>query len=774
MDEMVLRVQQWVNATYSGRYGYNPAPENGKTGWSTMYALTRALQIELGISQPSDNFGDGTKTAYKAWGEMEKGKVPTDQKGQNIVKILQGAMYCKGYNPTGFTGTFGEGTKTAVIQLQTDAGLPVRDGKVYDYIFKAFLTMDAYVLILGGDPRIRQMQQDLNFNYYKTAGVQPCDGYFQRNTHKALIYGIQTEEGIAPESQTGSVGPTTRDRLPTLTVGSSGNIVKLFQYALYVNGFDPGIFDGLYGTEVKNTVINFQTFVKLATDGIAGKQTWLSALISTGDPTRKGTACDCVTTITPARALALKNAGYKTVGRYLTNTAGSSLNKKIQTGELETIFNAGLTVFPIYQTVGSSASYFNEEQGYEDGRAAYNAAKEYGFNDGTTIYFAVDFDALGNDITNNIIPHFKAINQAMKNLGSSYQIGVYGPRNVCIQVSNNGLATTSFVSGMSTGYSGNLGYPLPSNWAFDQISTISVGSGDGYIQIDNNIQSGKDLGVSEVGEPEGNSEFYNQLGKIQLLALQNTENWIWKANYLVANYYRRNNYRSPLWTPTSGPFDEDFEAYVNNALGDNPFIKPIDPVTKTAIDIEHTMATLSALLVYEGVPLIGVRVQDFAGWAGDLYTMAKDVAVNRYLPEYRDLEWDQATYQCAYDFVGSNSEYAINFSQEDLLGDVDAVNVAQLLLNDPSATLFSKVTEYFDGTGVLKRFRNFFKNKFNVDIETMRANALEILVGDDPELLAARIALGEEFENSYDHNDAIQIANGFTDKITALVLRESI
>lgn len=32
MDEMVLKVQQWVNATYNGRYGYNSAPENGKTG----------------------------------------------------------------------------------------------------------------------------------------------------------------------------------------------------------------------------------------------------------------------------------------------------------------------------------------------------------------------------------------------------------------------------------------------------------------------------------------------------------------------------------------------------------------------------------------------------------------------------------------------------------------------------------------------------------------------------------------------------------------------
>lgn len=49
---MVLAVQRWVNNTYRGRNGYNIIKEDGKTGWSTVYALTRALQIELGIPIP--------------------------------------------------------------------------------------------------------------------------------------------------------------------------------------------------------------------------------------------------------------------------------------------------------------------------------------------------------------------------------------------------------------------------------------------------------------------------------------------------------------------------------------------------------------------------------------------------------------------------------------------------------------------------------------------------------------------------------------------------
>lgn len=40
MDQMVLKAQQWVNSTYKGKAGYTAIEENGKTGWSTMGALT--------------------------------------------------------------------------------------------------------------------------------------------------------------------------------------------------------------------------------------------------------------------------------------------------------------------------------------------------------------------------------------------------------------------------------------------------------------------------------------------------------------------------------------------------------------------------------------------------------------------------------------------------------------------------------------------------------------------------------------------------------------
>lgn len=51
---------------------------------------------------------------------------------------------------------------------------------------------------------------------------------------------------------------------------------------------------------------------------------------------------------------------------------------------------------------------------------------------------------------------------------------------------------------MSPRYSGNLGFPLPRNWAFDQIKEYAIGSGNGSIAIDKHIKSGRDNAVTKM------------------------------------------------------------------------------------------------------------------------------------------------------------------------------------------------------------------------------------------------------------------------------------
>ncbi|MGY8614128.1 glycoside hydrolase domain-containing protein [Bacillus velezensis] len=507
MDEMVLETQQWLNETYKGRHGYNKVPENGKTGWDTIYGLTRALQIELGISEPADNFGPTTQRLFKPL----KKQAP-DSKPTNMNYILQGALWCKGFNPGGFSGVFYENTESAVKEFQKAAGLTKQDGIVTALIMKALLDMSAFRLVAGGDKRIRQIQQNLNRDYNDYIGLMPCDGLYARDTNKALIYALQKEEGMSTSVANGFFGNGTTDLCPTLTPGDSRTgFVLIVQYALYCNGeaFDPGEFDGKYGVGVVSAVKAFQKFMCLPQTGYADMPTIKALLSSSGDTTRAASACDTATILTADTAKTLRENGYKIVGRYLTGnvrTSSGLTSKALTSKELSTIFNAGLSVFPIYQDGGYESSYFVKDQGTRDAYSAASAARRLGFPSGTTIYFAVDFDAYDYEVTDKIIPYFQEIKSAFMKMQAfstapKYEIGVYGPRNICIRTSEAGLTKYSFTANMSTGFSGNLGYPMPKNWAFDQFYEGSIGSGAGKVAIDKDGYSGKDSGVSSVHPP---------------------------------------------------------------------------------------------------------------------------------------------------------------------------------------------------------------------------------------------------------------------------------
>lgn len=273
--------------------------------------------------------------------------------------------------------------------------------------------------------------------------------------------------------------------------------MQLFTAAMVLNK-RPVSFTNSFTSSLADSVSVFQAFMKLAVNGQGDFGTWSSLLVSYGDQTRQGEACDGITKITPARAQALKSAGYKYIGRYLYNPSTTSLpEKEIQPGELATIKQYGLRCFPIYQTWARSVDYYSVSQGVADCLNAAFKAEEHGFKPGSRIYFAVDYDAMNDEVTSHILPYFRSVKEQMDRLGSPYKIGVYGPRNACSRISAEGYADTSFVSDMSSGFSGNLGYAMPENWAFDQIVTKVVGSGDGRIEIDNNIASGRDTGQGD-------------------------------------------------------------------------------------------------------------------------------------------------------------------------------------------------------------------------------------------------------------------------------------
>jgi peptidoglycan hydrolase-like protein with peptidoglycan-binding domain len=385
----------------------------------------------------------------------------------------------------------------------------------------ALLSMDTFRLLSaqGGRPEIRAMQQRLNRRYESHTGLMPCDGIYAANTNRALIRSMQAEMGLPASLASNNYGATSRTHTPQIPYVRNSTAAKqysggafytneqismfteMLQFALFVNGFGNGIMDGVFSSRTQQDLLDFQRHHELPATGTADLRTWWSLLTSNGDPSRLAVGADTSTKIDVPKARTLYDQGYRIVGRYLTNLPGG-MDKAITREEAEILFNNGLRFFPIFQEqyIPIMASYFTEAQGVIDAEKAIVASMRLGIPRDTIIYFAVDFDVMDHEITSNIIPYFRAISQRMST--SIYRVGIYGPRNACIRVGNAGHSVSSFVSNMSAGFSGNLGFRMPNDWAFDQFIELYIGEGDGRIGIDRNAVSGCDQGVSHLDESD--------------------------------------------------------------------------------------------------------------------------------------------------------------------------------------------------------------------------------------------------------------------------------
>lgn len=505
VDTMVEQTQIWLNETYGGRPGFGSVTVDGQTGWNTIYALTRALQIELGITETANNFGPGTQARFQArWPSGIQQQKDDDKTTSNVYGIIQGALWCKGYS-TGsdkITTNFYGGTGNAIRELKSDMGIG-GDSSVGIGIMKALLSMDQFVLLAhsGGRATIRQAQQKINREYQSYVGIIPTDGLYGREMNTALITVLQAIEGFSPDDATGYFGNGTRSRLKTINSSNAlvhSNWLWLGTVALACNGYRLTS-NGPWNESIVTAITQFQHEYKLEleTYGEFDPTTWMSLLTSKGDPDRPCVACDTRFEVTDELIKYLKADGYQIVGRYLTEPGQEDLQpseyfKAIRPGELQRIVAAGLGYFPIFQENSRELSDFTPMNGVRHAREARTAAERLGIPP-IVIYFAVDLDVYGYQVDEFIEPYFKAVKGSLK---GGYGVGIYASRNVCSKIASRGYTISSFVSDMSSGFSGNLGYPIPTDWNYDQFTEI-----DGYRggwDLDRVAYSGKDYACREV------------------------------------------------------------------------------------------------------------------------------------------------------------------------------------------------------------------------------------------------------------------------------------
>ncbi|EGO8156202.1 DUF1906 domain-containing protein [Enterococcus faecalis] len=541
-DPWVLEVQQWLNKTYGSNPNYGSVAETGQTGWDTIYGIIRAIQLELKVTDtPVDNFGDGTAAA---WDSQVTPNLTIGYKNGNIVTLIDAGFRCKGMGSGKFDDTYSKENVSALTDLKEAAGFTNPDSKFDSMWARALFDMSAFVLVPGGDERTRQMQQDLNNKYYQWTGILPCDGIYQRATNTALIYGVQVEEGLG-DIANGVFGPTTQKVYGEIAdshqLSSYPELVTLIQYALYqnlINVLPSSVpFSGSIDVETSFAIGLFQSFLHLneVETGYPDLSTAMSLLLSSGNPDRSFTAVDTAEQLTPAQIETLKAAGVKYVGRYLTGTVGSEFKPKYLTlSEANNIIAAEMAIIPLYQDNFPTVDYYTYGQGVSDARSAFEAADNLGFSTDSIIYFAVDVDALDSDITTNIIPYFNGLFDTM-NYNGRYNIGIYGTRNACKRVVDAGYAVASYVSNMSTGWSGNLGFSQPASWSFDQFAepTGGIGTGDGLVMIDKVNVSGADSGVTSVSKKDPAISMLRGLGIELINDILNSEQFEFGKEFVI-------------------------------------------------------------------------------------------------------------------------------------------------------------------------------------------------------------------------------------------------
>lgn len=127
----------------------------------------------------------------------------------------------------------------------------------------------------------------------------------------------------------------------------------------------------------------------------------------------------------------------------------------------------------VYQEESDSQSCFSQEKGIQAIQNAIALAEEIGQPYGSAIYFAVDYDAGGIALSNNIMPYFSAINEYLKECDRPYTVGVYGSGFICSRVKAIGFASYTWLS-MSTGWAEYSTYNTPSKYNIKQVESAVI------------------------------------------------------------------------------------------------------------------------------------------------------------------------------------------------------------------------------------------------------------------------------------------------------------
>jgi N-acetylmuramoyl-L-alanine amidase len=127
---------------------------------------------------------------------------------------------------------------------------------------------------ISGDETVKSIQKTLNSRYKTGLYV---DGFNGPKTKTALIKALQTELKKQFNKKLvvdGKWGGKTKAAIVTVQKGAKGNFTWILQAALYLEGFNPGSLDTIFGKGTETALEKFQKAKKITADKKAGKETF--------------------------------------------------------------------------------------------------------------------------------------------------------------------------------------------------------------------------------------------------------------------------------------------------------------------------------------------------------------------------------------------------------------------------------------------------------------------------------------------------------------------
>ena len=544
-DIRVVYTQKWLNDTY----GHDPRfkvirPRWGRVNQDTIDGLLKAFQIELGIQTVSD--------VYKPMAGTN-----------NIYAILQGALWCKGYDPghhlTRWTlnNRFDDSVANAVKRLKADMyGMDENDvdAVVSHNVMKGLFSLDSYICISPSESTvaIREFQQNMNRQFEEYIGIIPCDGLYSWRTNIASVFALQGMEKVPVKNSTGKLDFATKDCCPIIpynetqksynnnpyNVDEIANFIMLLQFLLICNGYNI-VISGAYNTQTIDAINAFKASMAMDANRIVDHGTWLALLQNCGDIEGPAYVCSTSWQLNKQQIDFLYASGYRLIGRHLTgneNGHDTSLTKEETRNILGTYGNSDRMLFFLIMKNNGEA-VLSDENGYQQAREAFSAARVLKIPPSEFIYFDIGNSLTKDQVDSVAIPYFLGIKRFVDQqcLDKKYRIGVCGSRSLCRKISQLGLAGSSFVDDIPTDSIENIGVQLPDNWAFDQFHKQWLGTENesDFLEINRCRSSNRYKGI-------GNMEYWepNPSSDEQLLL-----SWPFACSYRISSYF--GNRKSP-------------------------------------------------------------------------------------------------------------------------------------------------------------------------------------------------------------------------------------